>query len=98
MLVVVYGKAVDDKVLGIYIDGVYFGGIAETKEEADKIARSCVNNTHGGVAITRILTAQSKSNLLPVFAEAFRRFVKIEREMVETEQTLEANQKRGKKK
>ena len=26
MLVVIYGKAVDDKEIGIYIDGVFFGG------------------------------------------------------------------------
>ena len=98
MLVVIYGKAVDDKELGIYIDGIYFGGVANTKNEADKIARQCINNTHGGVAIIKILTLTEGGSLLTVFNEAVHRFAKIEREMVETELTLEANARRAKAK
>ena len=98
MLVIIYGKAVDDKELGVYIDGIYFGGTAETRPEADRIARQCINNTHGGVAIIKILTLQPGHSLIQVFNEAVHRFAKIEREMIETEMTLEATAKRGKKK
>ena len=97
MLVVVYGKAVDDKEIGVYIDGIFFGGIAETKTEANLIARQCINNTHGGVAIIKILTMGPGVNLLTVFNDAVHRFAKIEKEMVETEMTLEANARRTKK-
>lgn len=97
MLVVVYGKAVDDKELGIYIEGVFFGGIADTEEEADHLAKVCVNCTTGGVAIPRIIPAGNK-NLHQIFKEAKIRFDKIEREMMETEDILLANQQRSKSK
>jgi hypothetical protein len=97
MLVVIYGKAIDDKELGIYIEGVFFGGIASTPEEADQLAKDCVNHTIGGVAIPRIIPIGNK-NLHEIFREAKIRFDKIEREMVETEDILLANQQRYKNK
>jgi len=95
MLVVIYGKAVDDKELGIYIEGVFFGGIAETQAEADQLARMAVNCTVGGTAIPKIIPIGNK-NLHQIFKEAKIRFDKIEREMMETEAILLANQQRCK--
>jgi hypothetical protein len=97
MLVVIYGKAVDDKELGIYIEGVFFGGVAESQTEADNLAKMCVNCTVGGVAIPKIIPIGSK-NLHQIFKEAKIRFDKIEKEMVETENILLANQQRCKSK
>jgi hypothetical protein len=97
MLVVIYGKAIDDKELGIYIDDVFFGGVAKDQEEADQLAKICVNCTVGGIAITRIIPIGEK-NLHEIFREAKIRFDKIEREMVETENILLANQQRYKTK
>jgi len=93
MLAVVYGKAVDDKELGVYIEGVFFGGIAQDQNEADQLARICVNGTHGGIAIPKIMPVAG-DNLHRVFSDAVSRFDKVEREMVETEETLLASQKR----
>ena len=95
MLVVIYGKAVDDKEIGIYIDGVFFGGVADNQEEADKLAKVCVNCTVGGVAIPKIIPIGDKT-LHEIFREAKIRFDKIEREMMETEAILLANQQRCK--
>jgi hypothetical protein len=97
MLVVIYGKAIDDKELGIYIEGVFFGGIAEDQIEADQLAKTCVNCTVGGVAIPRIIPVGNK-NLHEIFREAKIRFDKIERDMIETENILFANQQRCKNK
>jgi hypothetical protein len=97
MLVVIYGKAIDDKELGIYIEGVFFGGVAEDQAEADRLAKTCVNCTVGGIAIPRIIPIGNK-NLHEIFREAKIRFDKIEREMVETENILLANQQRYKNK
>ena len=96
MLVVIYGKAVDDKEIGIYIEGVFFGGLAKCQEEADQLARTCVNCTVGGVAIPKIIPTCGKT-LHEIFREAKVRFDKIEREMIETENILLANQQRCKK-
>lgn len=111
MLVVVYGKAVDDKELGIYIENVFFGGIANSREEADNLAKSCVNHITGGTAITKIIplgrinecqnkcgTQTCKSCLHAIFREAAMRFAKIEKEMIETESIIIANQQRNKSK
>lgn len=97
MLVVIYGKAVDDKEIGIYIEGVFFGGVARNQEEADQLAKTCVNCTVGGIAIPKIIPIGNK-NLHEIFREAKIRFDKIEREMIETENILLANQQRYKSK
>jgi hypothetical protein len=97
MLVVIYGKAIDDKEIGIYIDGVFFGGIAENQEDAEQLAKECVNYTVGGVAIPKIIPIGRK-NLHEIFKEAKIRFDKIEREMIEAESIIQANQQRCKNK
>jgi len=97
-LVVMYGKAVDDKEIGIYLEDVYFGGIANTQNEADAIARECVNNIRGGTAIVKIIPIGDRNVLLELFKDAKSRYDKIEKEMIETEAILEANQQRSKSK
>ena len=95
-IAVLYGKVVDDKELGVYLDDVYFGGVAGNTEEADEIARDCMNNVRGGTAVVKTLQIEDGNSLLEVFAEARARFDRMEREMVETEAILERNQQRTK--
>jgi hypothetical protein len=95
MFAVIYGKAIDDKEIGIYIEGVFFGGIAYSQVEADQLAMKCVNCITGGTAILKIIHTGDK-NLHEVFSDAIVRFAKIEREMMETEDTLFASQQRHK--
>jgi hypothetical protein len=97
MLVIIYGKAVDDKEIGIYIEDVFFGGVAENQDEADQLAKMCVNCTVGGIAIPKIIPIDNR-DLHTIFKEALIRFDKIEREMIETEDILAANQQRCKNK
>ena len=90
-LAVMYGKAVDDKEIGIYLEDVYFGGIATTPEEADVLARECVNNIRGGTAIIKIIPVNGKNALLELFDDAKSRFDKIEiMEIKDREGMLEA--------
>jgi len=93
---VMYGKAIDDKELGIYIEDVYFGGVAEDDMEADEIARDCVNGIRGGTAIIKVIPIVGSNTLVELFEDARARFDKVEREMVETEQMLENNIQRAK--
>lgn len=96
-LVVLFAKAVDDKEDGIYLEDVYFGGVAYGKDDAERIAKNCTNNTRGGTAIVRIMPIKAQNTLLEVFREAKLRFDKLERQMVETEGILLANNQRAKK-
>ena len=96
-LVVLYAKAVDDKELGVYVEGIYFGGVAHDKARAKEIADFCVNNVRGGTAIARVMHIGSRNTILEVFREARVRFEKIEREMIETEDILHANNARAKR-
>ncbi len=96
-LVVLYAKAVDDKDIGIYLEGIYFGGVARTQDCADRIARDCTNSVRGGTAIVRVMPVITPNTMLEVFHEAKARFDKIERDMIETEEILQANNRRAKK-
>ena len=96
-LVVLYAKAVDDKDNGIYLEGIYFGGVACDQLCANGIAKECVNNVRGGTAIVRIMQISARNTLLGVFQEARARFEKLEREMIETEDILQANTRRAKR-
>lgn len=96
--VIVYGKIVDDKEDGVYIEDIYFGGIAKSAEEEEDIKKSCANNVRGGYAVPRTFTIDGNNSLPKVFSEARRRFNQIEREMMENELIMEANAERAKKK
>lgn len=97
LFLIVYAKAVDDKEDGIYIEGVYFAGVALTQDEADCIARDCTNSIRGGTAMIKIITITGPHRVLAAFEEIKARFRRIEQEMVETEAILLANQARGKR-
>lgn len=96
--VIVYGKVVDDKEIGIYIEDIYFGGLAQTEEEEEEIKRYCANNIRGGYAVPKSFEIEGHNSLPQVFVEARRRFHDMERTMCENEQILEANQSRTKRK
>ena len=72
-------------------------GVEETPEGADEVARFCVNNTRGGSAIIRILPFSGQNMLPELFEQAKKQFAKLEREMMENEAILEANQGRSRK-
>lgn len=95
---VVYAKAVDDKELGVYIEGVYFGGVVNTQVDAGLIARECVNGTRGGTAIPKIIPIDRPNSILELFVESKARFAKLEKEMIDNEEILLANQRRAKSK
>lgn len=82
MWVVTYAKIIDDKDNGIKLAGVYFGGVAADKEEAEKIARDCVNNIKGGTIMPRLHQSPNTCNLVHVMAEAETVFKKKESEMI----------------
>lgn len=92
-IVVAYAKVVEDKEDGIYVQGVFFGGIATTKEEAEQLARDCVNSVKGGTILPRLIHAPGeKANVLAAMDVAAARFHQIERQMFDAEEIYERTQ------
>jgi hypothetical protein len=53
--IVTYAKITLDKENGIELLGVFFGGVANNPDDADNIAKECVNTVRGGTVIPKII-------------------------------------------
>lgn len=84
---IVYAKFVDDKEIGTIMSGMFFGGIADSQEEADEIATKCVSETQGGIIIPKVLKMDT-ANILDAVRELEERFQKMAGQMYENEKTL----------
>lgn len=90
--VVTFGKIVEDKASGVYLSGVYFGGIAPDLEGAESLARHCIKTIKGGSIVPKIFPSES-GNVLEVINHAQKKFAEFERRMIEAED-IYANNKR----
>lgn len=86
--VITYAKMVDDKQEGIYLQGVYFGGVEETMEEANRIAKHCVNTVKGGTIFPKIFPMDAPNALRDTLKLARTRFEIMESNMVMTEDII----------
>ena len=86
-LLVVYAKVVDDKRVGVIMTGVHFGGIVETENEADEVARVCVNSTQGSIIIPRIIELPPHK-LCEIIKETEESFDRLATRMYENEKTI----------
>ena len=93
---VAYAKVTTDKDDGICLQGVFFGGMGDTPEEADGIARECINTTRGGSIIPKVLKVESKHKLVDTLLEAADKFERIVGLMVEAENTINRNSRKSK--
>lgn len=92
--VVAYAKILLDKDTGVSLHGIYFGGIGDTPEDAEKIARECVNTIKGGTIIPKVLKIDDKFSVIDALYEAADRFEDSAKRMQEAESII----KRGKNK
>lgn len=91
-IVVAYAKVIEDKDDGIYLQGVFFGGIATTKGEAEQIARECVNSVKGGTILPKLIMTQGKANVLQAMEVAGKRFAQLEVKMFQAEEIYQRTQ------
>lgn len=84
--VVAYAKVVDDKKEGIYVQGIYLGGVGDTKESAQAIARDCVNSGKGGTIIPRLFPSLSGESILTALDKAMAQFNRMESQMLVAEE------------
>jgi len=97
--VVAYAKIVTDKNTGISLAGVFYGGMGETVNEADQIARDCVNTTRGGTILPKIVPIEGSGQLLDAMFDATDKFEEVTSHMVESHNIiLRTQNNRSKKK
>lgn len=90
---VAYAKVVEDND-GIMLQGVYFGGIGKTYQEASDIARECVNNTRGGTILPKVCEVRGKHQILEALYDVTDRFENITAQMAEADKTIKRSARR----
>lgn len=85
---VFYGRFVEDKEDGIYLDGIYFGGVGRDNNDAEKLAKECVQTIRGGVVIPKIFPIKSEMRLIDLTADAQNKFYKLEKDMIDVEDQM----------
>jgi len=90
--VVAYAKIISDK-QGIHLNGVFFGGIGSTPEEAHDIARECVNTIRGGTILPKVIQVQEKHQVLDALYEAADKFESTTLQMQEANKIITRSQK-----
>lgn len=93
---VAYAKIIVDKDNGISLAGVYFGGIGDTKDEAEVIARDCVNTIRGGTILPKVMPLEDNGQVLEALYDATDKFERVTQNMVEADATV--NRARARKK
>lgn len=80
---VAYAKIIVEKNKNVILDGVYFGGVAESIDSAEQLATDCINNTKGGTIITKIKQLDS-DNVIDGMLYLEDKFESIVKDMRET--------------
>ena len=94
--IVAYAKIIADKE-NINLQGVYFGGASSSPEEANAIARNCVNTIRGGTILPKVMPVKGTGQLLDAMFDACERFEQITAYMVESNETIVRTNNRKKK-
>lgn len=91
--VVVFGKIVEDKADGVYLSGIYYGGMSNNKPEAEDMARYCIKTIKGGCIVPKIFNSED-GNVLKIMKQAEKKFIEFERRMIEAEDIYTKSNKR----
>jgi hypothetical protein len=89
--VVAYAKITTDKE-GIHLQGVYFGGLGDSADEADEIARDCVNRIRGGVILPKVMPIDGDHQVLEALYDACDKFEHTTVQMQEAERIINRTQ------
>lgn len=95
--VVAYAKFVDSKDEGAVLEGVFFGGVGSTADEADEIAKKCVNSVRGGTILPKISPLDGPEQVIDALYDAAEIFERTEQSMKEAHRTIMRTQARKKK-
>lgn len=90
--VVAYAKITTDK-SGVKLQGVYFGGVGDSLNEANELASECVNKVKGGAILPKVYPINSRENLVDILYNASNKFEQITYHMQEAEKIVSRTQK-----
>jgi len=90
---VAYARIQSDKDTDITLQGVYFGGLGETPEEAEQIARDCVNTIKGGTILPKVLKLD-ENTVIDAMLDAMEKFEQVTAYMVEADNTIRRSQRK----
>ena len=80
--VVAYAKIIEDKKDGVFMQGVYLGGLGDDRQSAEKIARECTNSGRGNTTIIpRLFPFTDGDSILPIMNKAETQFLGMESQM-----------------
>lgn len=85
---VTYSKFVTCKKEGTVLQGVYFAGIEQTREAADKLGKDCVNVVKGGTIVAKVTMVKSPYNVLEKMYDIIDLQERQLAELLETEKTF----------
>lgn len=91
--VVAYAKITTNKD-GINLQGVYFGGVGATIDEANQVAKDCVNRIRGGTILSKVIEVEGRNMLLDALMDASDKFESITLQMQEAEAIINRTQRR----
>lgn len=82
---VAYAKLSIDKEIGVNLLGVFLGGVAESHEEAEVLARDCVNSIKGKTVLPKIIKIDDKYRVIDALYDVHDRFEQMTEKMREAE-------------
>lgn len=84
MFIILYAKVIDDKKgLGVMMSDVLIGGFNDDFNEAENIARECVESIRGGMVIPRVMKVDGE--IQDTIANSMKVFNRIAEQMYEVE-------------
>jgi len=87
--IVTFAKVTLHKQDGVLLNGVFFGGAGSTQEEADQIAKDCVNTIRGGTIMPKTIEVNDNEKLIDALYEVHDDFEQLISEMAETQKTYQ---------
>jgi hypothetical protein len=89
---VAYAKITTNKD-GINLQGVYFGGVGQSLQEANQVAKDCVNRIRGGTILSKVIELNGRNALLDALMDASDKFEAITLQMQEAEAIINRTQR-----
>lgn len=91
---VAYAKIMIEKDTGISLLGVYFGGIGQTHDEAEQIARECVNSIKGKTILPKVIQVDANYTVIDALYDAHDRFEQMTEKMREADEIISRENKK----
>lgn len=78
----------------VCLNGVYLGGIASDTQEADEMARSCVNEVKGGTVFPKVVRLPTNLSVIDTMYDIMDAFERMVEDMKETSKIIKRTQAR----